>query len=460
MESDSPDAVAKIADRQGTAGQIQPQHAYLSDNALPEAQCRVCVVGLGYIGLPTASLLASRGCQVQGVDICADIVQTINSGKIHIREPDLDVAVQAAVDSGRLQASLEPTPADVFILAVPTPFKEGNEPDLRYVEAASRAVAVVLKPGDLVILESTSPVGTTEMVAGWIAEERADLAVPGQDGAGLSSHAVRVAHCPERVLPGQIMRELIENDRIVGGLDPESTRAAVDFYRTFVNGVILETDARTAEMSKLAENTFRDINIAYANELSMICDKLNIDVWELIGLANRHPRVNILQPGPGVGGHCIAVDPWFIVHQAREESRLIQAARAVNNEKPRWMLRKVSEAVDEILSSNSLLSRQDVTIACFGLAFKPDVGDLRESPALMIVEHISKTHPGRTLIVEPNIKALPTNQLEQCELVETGRAINDADVIVMLVDHTPFKQIDPDRLCGRILVDSRGVWRA
>ncbi len=449
MESIASDAALKATDAQPATTQSQQLAT-----VLPDTHRRVCVVGLGYIGLPTASMLAGRGCQVHGVDICSEIVEVINSGRIHIREPDLDIAVKSAVDLGRLQASVTPAPAEVFILAVPTPFKDGNEPDLSYVEAASRSIAPMVKRNDLVILESTSPVGTTEKVAAWLAEERPDLATADKHQTN-PLDGVHVAHCPERVLPGQVMRELVENDRTVGGIDSASTQAAADFYRTFVKGEVLETDARTAEMSKLAENSFRDINIAYANELSMICDKLGIDVWKLIDLANHHPRVNILQPGAGVGGHCIAVDPWFIVSQAPEQARLIRTAREVNNEKPRWVINQVKQAVADHLIANPDKVVRDVTIAGYGLAFKPNIDDLRESPALRIAERLADLHPGTTLVVEPHIESLPARCKGRLSLVDLQEAHQRADIAVLLVDHDVFKSARPHNMA---IVDTRGIW--
>jgi len=402
---------------------------------------KICVVGLGYIGLPTASLLATKGYKVHGVDVKPEVVETINAGRIHIREPELDVLVRSAVQSGHLTTSLEPVEADVFILAVPTPFKDDNVPDLQYVEAAARTVASYVKPDNLVILESTSPVGTTERVAQWLAEERPDLP-PGD---------IYIAHCPERVLPGQIIRELVDNDRIVGGVDEESTVAAADFYREFVSGEVLVTTSRTAELAKLSENTFWDVNIALANELSIICERLNVDVWELIGLANRHPRVNILQPGPGVGGHCIAVDPWFIVDSAPEESRLIRTAREVNDAKPEQVVRRVAHCARRI--------KQPV-IACFGLAYKADIDDLRESPPVRIARLLADEKIGKVIAVEPNINELPPSLAELgIRLVEQKEALAMADIVVGLVDHRPFKSIKKSELAEKIVIDTRGMWR-
>ena len=403
----------------------------------------VCVLGLGYIGLPTASLLASKGFTVHGVDVSAGVVDTINAGRIHIREPELDILVKAAVQSGRLKAGTSPEPADVFILAVPTPFTNGHKPDLRFVEAASRSVAPYLRGDELVILESTSPVGTTERVAQWIAEERPDQ----PDGARM----LKIAHCPERVLPGQILRELVENDRIVGGIDDASTEAAAGFYEHFVSGQVLRTSSRTAELAKLAENTFRDVNIALANELSLICDRLGIDVWELIALANRHPRVNILQPGPGVGGHCIAVDPWFIVDSAPDQSRLIRTARQVNQSKPEHVVARVQARARRI---------HEPTIACFGLAYKADIDDLRESPALEITHALASARAGRVLAVEPHIETLPSKLLEAgIEHVTAEQALAEADILVGLVAHRAFRKVSPGVLQERIVIDTCGIWR-
>lgn len=365
----------------------------------------ISVVGLGYIGLPTAAMFASRKKQVIGVDVNQNAVDIINRGEIHIVEPDLDMIVHAAVTEGYLKAVTTPEPADAFLIAVPTPFleSESNEipqPDLKYIEAASKAIAPVLKKGDLIVLESTSPVGATEQMAEWLAEARPDLTFPQSVGEAAD---ISVAHCPERVLPGQVVRELVENDRVIGGMTAKCSARSVELYRTFVKGECVITNARTAEMAKLTENSCRDVQIAFANELSVICDKVNIDVWELISLANRHPRINILQPGPGVGGHCIAVDPWFIVSKTPEEAKLIHTARKVNDAKPEWVLDKVKVAIADYLQDNPTKSAKDVIIACYGLAFKPDIDDLRESPALSIASKVTKRHPGSVLLVEPNI---------------------------------------------------------
>ncbi|HDR7666764.1 UDP-N-acetyl-D-mannosamine dehydrogenase [Bacillus wiedmannii] len=407
---------------------------------------KICVMGLGYIGLPTASLLATKGFQVHGVDVNKNAVEMINSGKVHIYEPDLDILVKAAVQSGKLRASLQPEEADIFILAVPTPFKDGHKPDLTYVEAAAKTIAHVIKNGDIIILESTSPIGTTEKVAEWILEERSDLTT--SEEMHNDKGRIYVAHCPERVLPGHILKELVENDRIIGGLDKESTKRTVEFYKQFVKGQILDTNARTAEMAKLTENSFRDVNIAFANELSLICDKLNINVWELIRLANRHPRVNILQPGPGVGGHCIAVDPWFIVDAAPEEAKLIHTARNVNDYKPMYVVEKVKEKADRF---------KNPVIACLGLAFKANIDDLRESPALEIVKHLAASNVGEVIAVEPHVNELPVSlQEKRISLLSIEEAVAKSDIILVLVDHEVFSSIDFDQLKEKVVIDTKG----
>jgi UDP-N-acetyl-D-mannosaminuronic acid dehydrogenase len=414
---------------------------------------KICIIGLGYIGLPTAAMFASRKIEVVGVDINQDTVDTINRGDVHIVEPDLDIVVQAAVAGGFLRATTIPEPAESFIVAVPTPFVAGDhQPDLSYVEAACQAIAPVLRPGNLVILESTSPVGATEQMAAWLAAARPDLSFP-QDSGDESD--IRIAHCPERVLPGRVMQELIHNDRVIGGMTAHCSDEAVKLYRHFVEGACVVTNARTAEMTKLTENSFRDVNIAFANELSILCDRLNIDVWELIALANRHPRVNILQPGPGVGGHCIAVDPWFIVASAPDHAKLIRTAREVNDSKPQWVLAKVEEAVAEWAGAQSGRNAGQARIACYGLAFKPDIDDLRESPAVQITMAIANRFAGQTMAIEPNIDAMPT-QLAAVPLVDLVEA-SAADVHILLVDHQEFKATP--RPAG-IVVDCRGIWPA
>ncbi len=412
----------------------------------------ISVIGLGYIGLPTAAAFASRKMKVIGVDVNQHAVDTINRGNVHIVEPDLDMVVHAAVTEGYLYARTKAEPADAFLIAVPTPFKGDHEPDLSYIEAASKSIAPVLKKGDVVILESTSPVGTTEQMAEWLAEARTDLSFPQTHGEGSD---IRIAHCPERVLPGHVLRELVQNDRVIGGMTPKCSAAAAALYKAFVEGECVITNARTAEMAKLTENSFRDVNIAFANELSIICDKLDINVWELVSLANRHPRVNILQPGPGVGGHCIAVDPWFIVSQTPEEARLVRVAREVNDEKPNWVINKVKLAVAEYLQANPDKSAKNVIIACFGLAFKPDIDDLRESPALNIAQAIIEMHPGRVLAIEPNIDLLPA-KLEGAELVTAEVALKEADIQLLLVDHKEFKNMDWRAIQSHI-IDTKGM---
>lgn len=408
----------------------------------------ICVLGLGYIGLPTSSIFATRGKKVLGVDVVPSVVETINAGRIHIEEPDLDVLVRAAVQSGNLRAATAPASADTFIIAVPTPFKavadNPRAPDLAYVESATRSIAPVVEPGNLVILESTSPVGTTELMRDWLADE---LKKTGRD---VAVDTLLFAHCPERILPGQMLKELVSNDRIAGGITPEASQRARDLYRCFCTGEIVLTDARTAEMAKLTENSFRDVNIAFANELSLICEKLNIDVWELISLANRHPRVKILQPGPGVGGHCIAVDPWFIVSAAPQEARLIRTAREVNDSKPHHVIAKVKARAGRFKAP---------VIACLGLAFKPDIDDMRESPAVEIVEHLAHDKVGQILAVEPHVRALPKSLQGKVELCSAQDAVSRADIVVLLVNHRAFSAIDRALLRDKVLIDTRGFWR-
>ncbi len=408
----------------------------------------VSVIGLGYIGLPTAAMFASRKVNVIGVDVNQHAVDTINEGKIHIVEPDLDMLVSAAVTAGYLKASTVPEPADAFLVAVPTPFKGDHEPDLSYIEAATKAIAPVLKKGDLVVLESTSPVGATEQMAEWIAEARPDLAVPVNEN---QKGDLYIAHCPERVLPGQVVKELVENDRVIGGINRESSEKAIELYKIFVMGECIITNARTAEMAKLTENASRDVSIAFANELSVICDELNINVWELIKLANRHPRVNILQPGPGVGGHCIAVDPWFIVSKTPKKAKLIRQARETNDSKPAWVIDKVNEKIEQFLADHPHKKREEVTVACFGLAFKPDIDDLRESPALHITRALVNTLGCDVIAVEPNVKSLE----EDFELVSLDTAFSNADVYVLLVDHSQFKRFVPS---AKYKIDTKGIW--
>jgi UDP-N-acetyl-D-mannosaminuronic acid dehydrogenase len=409
----------------------------------------ICVIGLGYIGLPTAATFAAHGVKVTGVDVNQHAVDMINQGKVHIVEPDLDALVRDVVAQQKLSAQLQPCEADVYIVAVPTPFKENHQPDLKYIEAAAKALAPFLKKGNLVILESTSPVGATEQMAAWLSEARSELTFPQQAGEEAD---ILIAHCPERVLPGKVLQELISNDRIVGGMTARCSQAAIDLYKVFVKGDCIKTNARTAEMCKLTENSFRDVNIAFANELSVICDKLNINVWELIQLANRHPRVNILQPGPGVGGHCIAVDPWFIVAKTPEQARLIRTAREVNDAKPEWVIDQVKIKIAEFLQNNSKKTIKDVTVACYGLAFKPDIDDLRESPALEITKKLAEQGLN-ILVIEPNIKQLPYNFPSNIKLVECTES--NADVHVILVDHFHFKL--NLKLNTKYLIDTKGL---
>jgi UDP-N-acetyl-D-mannosaminuronic acid dehydrogenase len=408
---------------------------------------KVCVVGLGYIGLPTAAVIASRGVDVVGVDVNQKAVDTINAGQIHIVEPDLDIVVRSVVMTGKLRATTQPEAAQVFIVAVPTPFKgENHEPDLSYIESACRSIAPVLEQGNLVILESTSPVGTTEKMAAWLAQARPDLTFPQDKG---ETADIKLAHCPERVLPGYVLQELVSNDRVIGGMTKACSQKAVALYKLFVKGDCIVTNARTAEMAKLTENSFRDVNIAFANELSLICDKLKINVWELIRLANRHPRVNILNPGPGVGGHCIAVDPWFIVSSCPDEARLIRTAREVNDHKPHYVIDQVKEAADQF---------KKPVIACLGLAFKADIDDLRESPALDITQALAELNIGQVIAVEPNIIKLPAKlQQAHVSLQTLSEALEVANVVVVLVDHVEFKEADKTQMAKKVVIDTRGI---
>ena len=408
---------------------------------------RVSVIGLGYIGLPTAAVIASRGVEVLGVDVSEHAVNTINQGKIHIVEPDLDMLVQAAVTTGKLTASLKPEPAEAFMIAVPTPFKDNKSPDLSYIRAAVESIAPLISKGNLIVLESTSPVGTTDQISAWLAELRPDLLMPHQDP---DKADVYIAHCPERVLPGRVLQELVSNDRIIGGITERCAARAVELYHLFVRGECLLTNARTAEMAKLTENSFRDVNIAFANELSMICDHLKINVWELIKLANRHPRVNILLPGPGVGGHCIAVDPWFIVDSAPEQAQIIRKAREINDSKPHYVADKIKQAADQF---------KKPVIACLGLAFKADIDDLRESPALDIAEHLINDNVGEILLVEPNIKELPKRMSQHNDKLTTlAKALERANVLVVLVDHRQFKALHINEVAAKVVSDTRGIF--
>ncbi len=392
----------------------------------------ICVIGLGYIGLPTASLLATKGYKVHGVDVAPNVVATINDGKIHIVEPGLDILVKSAVGSGNLKAGLEPVEADVFIIAVPTPFIGDHEPDLSYVKQAAEAISPFLKSGNLVILESTSPVGTTN-----------ELAAILEKNGHKTGKDIFIAYCPERVLPGQIIVELVQNDRIVGGINEASTEITAEFYNTFVSGNVLETTAKTAEMVKLTENSYRDVNIAFANELSFITDANDINVWDVIRLANRHPRVNILQPGPGVGGHCIAVDPWFIVSQNPELANIIRTAREVNDSKPEWVMNKVRTYASKF---------KEPVIGCLGLAFKANVDDLRESPSLNIVKTIQAEKLGKLVVCEPNLKTHAEFELSSLE-----ETLQKSDVLLLLVDHKEFTGLTAAMLKEKLVIDTRGV---
>jgi UDP-N-acetyl-D-mannosaminuronic acid dehydrogenase len=414
------------------------------------------IFGLGYVGLPTAAVFADAGVNVIGVDVNIAAVNSINAGQPHIFEPHLEDLLKKVVSAGKLRATVTPEAADVFVIAVPTPFKEDKLPDLSFVKSASEMIAPLLKAGNLVILESTSPVGTTDQISAWMADLRPDLVFPHQDASACTVH---LAHCPERVLPGKVIYEVVNNDRIIGGITPACSEAAVQFYRIAVKGECHVSNARTAELCKLSENTFRDVNIAFANELSLICDRLDIDPWALIALTNRHPRVNILQPGPGVGGHCIAVDPWFIVAGAPEEARLIRTAREVNDAKPHFVVGKVRAAIAGFLTANPSKSESDVTVACFGLAYKPDIDDLRESPAVEIVLALAERFAGRLIVVEPNIAELPKNMARNVELIAALTAIQSADVVVFLVNHSIFSEIDKKMLSRKFIVDLIGYLR-
>lgn len=419
----------------------------------------ISMIGLGYIGLPTAAVFASRKHHVIGVDVNSKAVDTINRGEIHIVEPELDIVVRGAVSEGYLRATTTPEPADAFMVAVPTPFHtdengQHHQADLSYIQAAARNIARVLKPGNLVVLESTSPVGATEQMATWLAEARPDLTFPQTHG---EASDIRIAHCPERVLPGHVIRELVENDRVIGGMTPHCAEVACTLYKLVVEGECVPTTARTAEMAKLTENSFRDVNIAFANELSTIAHELEINVWELIELANRHPRVNILTPGAGVGGHCIAVDPWFIVGACPEQAKLIRAAREVNDDKPEWVLQRVSGALEHYHREYPQARRSDLTVACLGVAFKPDIDDLRESPALGIAHKIAELGC-RLQVVEPNIETLPdTLRGPNIELATLDEALAQADVVCVLVKHKPFiEQVDAVRAKASV-IDAVGL---
>lgn len=413
---------------------------------MPEFQ-KVVVIGLGYIGLPTAALIASRGMQVVGVDTNPDIVKTVASGAIHIAEPDLDGLVQKVVSNGSLIVTMEPEKADVFMIAVPTPIDSANRPDLSCVMAAVERIADLLAPGNLIILESTSPVGTTERIAKKIMERRPDLSVgPPNGGASIS-----VTYCPERVLPGRILSELVNNDRCIGGITTMCARRAQRFYKMFVRGACVATTARAAELVKLTENAYRDTNIAFANELSIICDHYEINVWEVIDLANRHPRVNVLRPGPGVGGHCIAVDPWFIIDAVPDLARVMKTSREVNNRKTALIVERAIALIDDHPYAN---------VACCGLAFKANVDDLRESPALEIALHLAEKYGSRIKIVEPNIRQLPS-ELERhgAEMMSIDQALHACEIAILLVDHDEFKMTPLADRRHLDVIYTRGIWQ-
>jgi len=411
----------------------------------------VCVVGLGYIGLPTAATLASRGIEVIGVDINPQVVKAVNAGQPYFSEPDLDMLLRAATTLGKLRATSQPEPADAFVITVPTPFNADRSPNLDYIDAAADAIAPALVSGNVVILESTSPVGTTERLARQLARLRPDLCFPSERHS--EPLDVHVAHCPERVLPGRMVRELIENDRIIGGMTEACAEHAEALYRIFLQGKLFRTDAPTAELVKLAENAFRDVNIAFANELSLICDQLGLNVWGVIELANRHPRVGILRPGPGVGGHCIPVDPWFIVASAPERARLIRTAREVNDAKPKFVVAQIRERAERF---------KRPVIACLGLTYKPDVDDLRESPAIEIAMELARAGREQILIADPNLTALPDGfaALSNVSLCDTLEAVRHADIVALLVAHSRFRKIPREEWLGRVVIDVTGLTHA
>lgn len=409
----------------------------------------VCVVGLGYIGLPVSCMLASRGHEVVGYDVSERAITGVNEGKAHFFEPDLDMLLKAAVQTKRLRAQRSPVEADYFVIAVPTPFRDGRRPDLSYIDDAIKAIAPFVKPGSTIILESTSPVGATERLCRQLAELRPDLVVPRYKDRSPETN-VAVAHCPERILPGQMMRELTNNDRIIGGMTPECADAAAELYASFVTGNAFKTDCRTAEFVKLIENSYRDVNIAFANELSLICAKLDIDVWSAIDLANRHPRVRILQPGPGVGGHCIAVDPWFIVDSAPEESRLIRTAREVNEAKPHWVTERILSYADRF---------KRPVVGCCGIAYKPDVEDIRESPALEIVRAIARNNDLKVLVCEPMVSRLPADLASSGNVATASidEIREAADIVAFLVAHKSFRTLNRNQFLNKVVVDAAGL---
>ncbi|AIT80010.1 UDP-N-acetyl-D-mannosamine dehydrogenase [Novosphingobium pentaromativorans] len=407
----------------------------------------VCVVGLGYIGLPTAAVIARAGCRVLGLDVSQKVVDTINRGEIHIEEVDLDGLVHGVVSRGLLSASTQVAPADVFVIAVPTPFDKDHAPDISYVLSAGRTIAPVLKQGDVIILESTSPVGTTEQLRDLIAGLRPDLKIPGLTG---EIPDISISYCPERVLPGRILEELTNNDRSIGGITPRCARKALAFYKRFVRGECVTTDARSAEMTKLVENAYRDVNIAFANELSIVADRMGLDVWEVIRLANRHPRVNILSPGPGVGGHCIAVDPWFIVHGAPEETPLIRTARGVNDGKMHHVIAKAEALVE---------AHPGAKVACLGLAFKANIDDFRESPARFVASRLARKFGDRIHIVEPYAAELPIEFTDTgARQIDIDDALEACDILIVLVDHDVFRVVPLAERADKLVYDTRGIW--
>ena len=407
----------------------------------------VVVVGLGYIGLPTAVVLTQAGLRVHGLDVSQRVVDTVNRGEMHIEEDGLADLLAAAVAGERLRAGTKPCKANTFVIAVPTPFGPDRQPDVSYVMSAAKTIAPVLEPGNAVLLESTSPIGTTEAVAELIAQLRPDLKLPAPPG---EDHDICVAYCPERVLPGRTLIELVENDRVVGGITPACAQRGIAFYNSFVRGECLPTTARAAEMVKLVENSFRDVNIAFANELSIIAEGLAIDVWEVIRLANRHPRVSVLEPGPGVGGHCIAVDPWFLVAGDPTNSRLIRTAREVNDRKSRYV-------IDRALTLVSALPQAKVAV--LGLAFKANIDDFRESPALNIARALASGHGHRLRIVEPHATVLPDDLATRgAQLTTLETALAECEIVLVLVDHDSFRQAPPSLREGKVVYDTRGIW--
>ena len=412
-----------------------------------DAELKVVVVGLGYIGLPTAAVIARTGAQVLGIDVSAHVVETVNSGKVHIEEVDLDGLVSGVVARGNLRAATQVEPADVFVIAVPTPFADDHAPNIGYVLRAATTIAAVLKAGDVVILESTSPVGTTERVRDLLAQLRPDLKVPGKTGEAAD---IAIAYCPERVLPGRILVELIDNDRVIGGITPRCARKALSFYRRFVRGACVTTTSRAAEITKLTENAFRDVNIAFANELSRLADTMDVDVWEVIRLANRHPRVNILSPGPGVGGHCIAVDPWFLVHADPANSPLIRTAREVNDAKIDYVVARAAAMIE---------AQPGARVACLGLAFKANIDDFRESPALKVSSELAHRFGSRIAVVEPYTATLPAAFAGTgAGLIDIDSAIESCDIMIVLVDHDVFKSVPLDERADKQVYDTRGIW--